>query len=175
MIVIVYIGKVIEMLKTYLNEFKNLEIPLKTMYLKKMIYGIVFLVGFLIVSISVGMSIVEFLKFTGLGLIVLFVYEGFVLIELVSLIKKGYSKLTGECVSCDYVSFTGRIVEKSDTQKVTISNDGYAYVVYDNRGKIRPGNIISVYMPSNAVLREKDGAYEITQKYLVVIENALTE
>lgn len=162
------------MLKTYLNEFKNLELPLKAMYLKKMMLGLLLLVGILILSVSVGLGLVNFLKLMGLGLIILCIYEGVLLSELIKILQKGYSKLTGECVSCDYVSFTGRIVEKSDTQKVTISNDGYAYVVYDNKGKIKPGNIISVYMPPNAVLREKDGAYEISQKYLVVIENALT-
>ncbi len=163
------------MFKTYIEEFRKIETPLRVLFLKKILYGILFMVVFSVLSFFIGNGFLEKLKFFSVGLVALIIYEAFVLVEVITVVRNGYSKLTGECVQSEYVSFIGRVVEKSSTRKITISNDGYAYVIYDNKNKIKVGNIVSVYLPANTELPEKEGAYEILQKYLVVVENALPD
>lgn len=153
-------------LKEFIDKVSALPNDLQNMLLKKAGLGVAF--ALLVVIINIMNGINKDIMF--FGILVLFLIVGSSIYTAHTICKDGFLYIKGECLDCEK-DFSINPYNKS--QKILLHCNDEAYCFTDSRGKIKPGNIVSAYIPTKGAWIEKDGARVVIRYYVLKIDKAL--
>ena len=155
-----------------INDFMNkvLALPkdLQNMLFKKIWLGVAFAILTVIINVMNGIN-KDIILF---GLLILVFMVGATIYTAYTICKEGYYYISGECLDCEK---NYSLNPNNKSQKILLHCDDEAYCFTDARGKIKPGNIISAYIPTKGAWIEKDGARVVTRFYVLKIDKALVK
>lgn len=155
-------------IKDFLDKVSALPADLQNMLLKKIGLGVALAILIAVINVMNGINR-DMILF---GLLVLLYMVDVSIYTAYTICKEGYYYISGECLDCEK-DFSINPYNKS--QKILLHCNDEAYCFTDARGKIKPGNIVSAYIPTKGAWIEKDGARVVIRFYVLKIDKALVK